>query len=303
MKQPGGQRPGRIRVEVTANGWIFLALLLAMLLAASNYGNTMAYILCFVVTGQVTIVVGDMRRQLRDFALDELESGTVFAGDALAISALVRNRTLRTKYALALALDGKRRIWSAPFSLAAGTKERIDLHLPTSRRGRFRLPAVCLSSSYPVGFFRVWSLLPQSQDYIVYPRPAGDAPWPAPAVNASAAASGVQATGGDDFTGLRPYRPGLSPRHIDWKAYARGRPLAVKEFSGGGTHEQWFAWTDLPHLGHEERIAQLTRWVLEADQQNVPFGLSLPGQEIAVDGGSHHIRACLHALAVCPTLP
>ena len=41
-------------------------------------------------------------------------------------------------------------------------------------------------------------------------------------------------SGTDDYWGLRPYQPSDSPRHIAWKATARGDMLLTKVFVGRG---------------------------------------------------------------------
>jgi uncharacterized protein (DUF58 family) len=155
-----------------------------------------------------------------------------------------------------------------------------------------------LETVYPLGLFRMWRRIPVLHDYLVFPRPAGVQPWPPPRTLWFENVEGFHFTGGDDFTGLRPYRLGEPQHHIDWKAYARGRPLSIKEFTGGGSYQQWFDWFQLPSLSVEERLSQLTRWVLEADQQGKEFGLRIPGMEIEPDSSSVHTLRCLRELAL-----
>ncbi len=87
--------------------------------------------------------------------------------------------------------------------------------------------------------------------------------------------------------------------HIDWKAYARGRPLSVKEFTGGGTSQQWFAWEHLGNMDTERRLSQLTKWALEADQEGKEFGLRMPDAEVKCDSSPGHTTRCLETLALC----
>jgi uncharacterized protein (DUF58 family) len=104
--------------------------------------------------------------------------------------------------------------------------------------------------------------------------------------------------GGDDFTGVRPYRLGEPMHHIDWKAVARGRPLSIKEFTGGGDARLIFGWEHLEGMGTESRLSQLCKWVLEADEQGTEFGLKLPDGMIKPGSGSTHTLKCLETLAV-----
>ncbi|MGE5341150.1 MAG: hypothetical protein ACM3SY_06675 [Candidatus Omnitrophota bacterium] len=51
-------------------------------------------------------------------------------------------------------------------------------------------------------------------------------------------------------------------------------------------------------MGTESRLSQLTRWVLEADAQGLPFGLRIPGTQIEWSAGPSHTTASLEALAL-----
>ena len=48
----------------------------------------------------------------------------------------------------------------------------------------------------------------------------------------------------------------------------------------------------------EARLSRLAGWVLAAHRAGLPYGLSLPGVEIAQGDGDAQRRACLEALAL-----
>ena len=102
----------------------------------------------------------------------------------------------------------------------------------------------------------------------------------------------------DDFAGFRPYRPGDSPRHLFWKAAARDQALLVKQFGGDRADELWLDWNDLPDLPAEARLEQLCRWVIDADRQQLRYGLRLPGSEQPIDSGPGQRARCLEMLAL-----
>ena len=80
---------------------------------------------------------------------------------------------------------------------------------------------------------------------------------------------------GDDFAGVRAYVPGESLRHVDWKAFARGRPLSVKQFTGGGGYELWLDAAEMGRLPLEARLSQLALWVVNAEKEEIPYALKL----------------------------
>lgn len=106
-----------------------------------------------------------------------------------------------------------------------------------------------------------------------------------------------QFPGNDDFSGLRQFRVGDPPQHVDWKTYARGKGIYTKEFVIGQLPEIDLRWQDTSG-DTESRLGQLCRWVLEASHQGLTFRLSLPGKRIGPASGMAHAEECLRELAL-----
>jgi len=130
---------------------------------------------------------------------------------------------------------------------------------------------------------------------LVYPQPARIAPPPPQA--AGATGGGAARRGDDDFAGLKDYHPGDPPRHIAWKAYARGGELLVKEFSGEAEVIPMFDLDEAQGPDLESRLSVLARWIVDAHARGLAFGLRLPGEEIPPQPGDAQRRRCLAALA------
>jgi uncharacterized protein (DUF58 family) len=276
-----------------------------MFVASMNYGNTLAYLLCFFLLSIMVISSVYTRYNLSGLTVQSIRAQPVFAGGSVRFRIDIRNGATVERVAVFMTspVPGNPGVSAGPFSCKPGAVTSVDFSLPAPRRGLHTLSAVDLETIYPLGLFREWLRIPVSQEYLVFPRPAGIQPWPSPRTLWFENVEGFHFSGGDDFTGLRPYRLGESQHHIDWKAYARGRPLSIKEFTGGGSYQQWFEWEELSPLPTEGRISQLTRWVLEADQQGKEFGLRLPGREVEPDSSSLHTLKCLKELAVFSDKP
>ena len=139
-----------------------------------------------------------------------------------------------------------------------------------------------------------------NQTYLVYPRPAGNSQLPA---NYSRFADNWVQQGtshGDDFVGIRAYIHGESQRHIDWKAVARGQPLMTKQFAAETKGALYLDFFELRFGDVEEKLSQLTLWVIEAERARQPYGLRLPGIEISPALGQMHFHYCLRALSLFP---
>ena len=116
------------------------------------------------------------------------------------------------------------------------------------------------------------------------------------ALGATAKGRGV-----DDFDELRDYRPGDSPRHVDWKASSKNRTLIVKQFSGsygGRLHFDFNALVGGGGFDTETALSIMCGWVVEAEERDLVFGMGLDGREVAPGSGKAHCRICLKMLAL-----
>jgi len=279
---------------------VLMMILVAMLIASVNYGNNMAYILCFLLTSLMMVTFLYTRNNLKGLQVINVLSQPVFAGDTLEFVFELHNRTRGRRTAVYASAHGgpASEGFSGPFSVEPLSRTTGKISIIASQRGRFNLSHIILLTVYPLGLFRVEQRVRVDKVYIVYPTPVGTRQWPETEIHEDEASEGFYARGGDDFVGVRPYRPGESMHHVDWKAVARGRPLAVKDFTGGGSNQLWFDWNQLPGMGTEQRLSQLARWVLEADQEGKEFGLRLPGDMVTLDASPGHTTKCLERLAV-----
>jgi uncharacterized protein (DUF58 family) len=274
----------------------------AMLMASINYSNNMAYILTFLLFSLMLVGMVFARQNLKGLTIANIMPRPVFAGERLWIDFELHNQSKGRRFGIWLAYPGltNSEELSGPFSTEASSNTTVELSFITTNRGRFTLPYIELMTVYPLGLFMVKGKIEVDKAYLVYPRPEGNRPWPEPEVLAEEQYGGMvhHMKGGDDFTGVRPYRIGESMHHIDWKAVARGRSLSIKEFTGGGSACLYFDWEHMAGMGAEGRLSQLCQWVLEADEQGMEFGLKLPGNTIKPGAGSTHTLRCLEALAL-----
>ena len=111
---------------------------------------------------------------------------------------------------------------------------------------------------------RSWAWLHMDLAGLVYPKAAAEAPEP-PASMSAQGHRKHDARGEEDFAGLRTYQVGDSPRHVAWKAYARGGDLLSKRFSGADTSSQWLDFAETEGTDTEWRLQVLTRWIVDAE--------------------------------------
>lgn len=295
------QRLGRKRIYIlpTRSGFVFGFFLLAMLVAAINYTNNLAFLLTFLL-GSIAVV--SAIHAYANLAGLELEGARVlpaYCGQE-ARAFLVLRAGGRGRPALRVRMG----ISVRELSLVADERRELELRVPTTRRGLMPLPTVVVSTRFPLGLFRSWSpnILPVHA--LVYPEPL-----PADLRESGAAQAGTQDQPGaglglaGEFGGIRPHRPEDGLSRVSWKASARGVGLFAKEFVSGLGSTLLLDWNLVRSATYEERIGRLAGMVREAERCGLSYGLRLPGRDIAVGSGAAHAHACLEALALLPEEP
>ncbi len=283
----------RVYVLPTRAGVTFALVLVAMLLGAVNYANSLAFALTFLLGSLAVVSMIHTVRNLYGLVFTAGHARGVFAGETANFPIAIENPGRITRLGVSLELPNQGALLA---DVAGGSTHWVELRLPAERRGRLRLPRCTASTRFPLGLFHAWGYLRLDMDCAVYPRPAGQRGL-GPLVSAQAGQGAEHGPGVDDFASLRNYHPGDSLRHIHWKAAARGQGLLTKQFGGEVSRELWIDWETTPGRGTEERLSQLCLWVLEADEQGLAYGLGLPGLRIDPGRGDGHRRRCLEALA------
>lgn len=296
----------RVYILPTREGIVFSILLLAMLLGAMNYNNSMAYILTFLLGSLFLVCMLHTHRNLTGLIINGSHPQPVFAGETAQFPVNIDNLHGPARTAIRLACQPRRQGWrkksmpaghAAEIDLPPHRKQQVCISVPAGRRGLLPLERVVISSCFPLGLFYAWSYLQLEQHCVVYPQPAGSTRLPNPAPGSLQGQEGMQ-DGANDFMGFRQYHPGDSIRNIAWKALAREQPLLVKRFSGDGSHTLLLNWDDVNHLHDiEARLSQLCRWILLAERQGWNYGLAIPGAHIEPGRGPSHRDSCLEALA------
>lgn len=297
----------RVYILPTRLGLLFAVVLVMMLLGSINYGLNLGFVLTFLLVGLGFNAMLYTFRNLARLQITAVRAQSVFAGETAQFSLNLANPGERTRYAIAISRERRggtvatANSGEAVIDVPAGASARISMHLPSEKRGRLPAGRLTLFTQFPLGLYRAWSYVQPDVSCIIYPRPAPRG-LPLPLAEAATGNGTSHGSGQDDFAGLRAYHPGDPPRHIAWKAAARGQGLLTKQFSGEAASEVWLAWDALPlRMTSEERISCLTRWVLDAHASGLAFGMRLPRLEVPMASGDAHRATCLEALALYET--
>jgi len=284
----------RVYILPTRHGYTFALALLLMLIGSINYGLSLGFVLTFLLAGMAIVSILHAYRNLAHLSIAPGRIDPAFAGGDAVFRLDIANATAHARWAIA-AHRGKA---NALADVPARGHATFALAVPAAKRGWLPLGRVTLETRYPLGLLRAWSYVQLDMRALVYPRP-DDAPLPAPVDMPDAGESLSAGAGSDDFAGLRGHNPSDSPRHIAWKSVARGSTLLTKTFHGRAVRELWLDFDALPAgLDVEQRLSRLTRWVIDAEEAGVAYGLRLGAAEFGPATGDEHRDACLRALAL-----
>jgi uncharacterized protein (DUF58 family) len=284
----------RVFILPTHGGLMFGIVLVAMLIAATNYNNNMGFLFTFLLAALGLTSMLHTYRNLVQLTFRAGACAPVFVGEQARYTLYIDNPSAVSRFALTLCLDDGTPTY---VDVPAQAATRLVVAHPARRRGYVPMGRCTVSTRFPVGLFCAWAYIDLAMQCLAYPTPTR--PQPLPPLHRSEYARGQsRAQGAEDFVGLRQYVAGDSPRHVAWKHTAHGGALLTKQFAGEGYVQRWLMWDDVASDDVETRLSVLCRWVLSAHAEGVPYGLCLPDTEILPAWTPVHRDACLAALAL-----
>jgi uncharacterized protein (DUF58 family) len=287
----------RVYILPTRTGMIFGLLLVVMLLAGLNYSNSMALLLTFMLAGYAVLGIHETQRNLKGLRIVYASAGDSFAGGTGRIELRFENTLHTARGPLQVRFENN---LGTPQLLAPRSVATLFVDSRRKRRGCHRLGRMELYTTAPLGLFRSWCWLYLPLEAIVYPAPLGARPLPVDDGVRRRDGISALAAGSEEWSTLRPFVPGDSPRAVAWKLYARGAPLLVSQYAGAAGSQHTLDYAMLEGLGVEARLEQLCAWLLRCEAAGEAYSLRMPGQTLPLGLGAECRQRALRALALHP---
>jgi uncharacterized protein (DUF58 family) len=282
----------RVYILPTKHGLEFVVIMFLVLLIAFIYNNNLAYLLAFLLGSVFFITILHSFKSLAGLVIYKGQTGAAFAGEPASFDIHISNLSKEPRFNLEIQLNE-----AVNFNLAAQQKHCVTLYMPTQKRGWLPCGKIVLSSTYPLGLFRAWTVLKFDSKALVYPKPAKEL-IEFPESSGIQNQHGQAKKGNDDFYGLTEYQAGDSIRQIHWKTFAKGLGLFSKQYGGEALAELWLNYDAAPGYATEQRLSCMCRWLVDADKGGLHYGFILPGVKIEPSSGTAHFKKCLEALAL-----
>jgi len=283
----------RIYILPTRFGMFFGLVLFIMLIGSLNYNNNLGLVLTFLLASLALVCTLHTARNLYDLDMTLARAQPVFAGESAEFHVLLRNTSDWPRPAITLATGD---IEATARDAPARGEQTWSLRVGSRRRGWLHPGRLRVSTFYPLGLFESWAWVEPDAWCLVYPAPESMGPQPPPGHEEGE--GHFFRDEGEDFAGLRDYRPGDPSRRIAWKAVAHTDRLVTKEYLHTAGQTRWLEWDDTAGLETEARLSRLCRWVLEAHARGDHYGLRLPGYVLQPALSADHRDNCLRALAL-----
>ena len=289
----------RIYILPTRLGLMYAAAIFAMTLGGMNYGNNLALALAFVLGSLGFVAMHHCHRNLAGLRVHSVASEAVFAGQWAHLQIAIDNDSAQARFAIQAEVNQQP---AKPIHIAVNATAQASLLQATKQRGWLKIERFAISTRYPFGLFRAWTVLHIELKCLVYPKPSDRRSTPPPAQLDTRHHQDLR-TGEDDFAGLRNFQAGDSPRRIAWKAYAREpagseQNLLVKQYAGAAIAAHILDWDTTKGMDVETRLSQLCRWIIDAHQQGIAYGIKMPGLQTTPQLSEAHRQRCLNALAL-----
>lgn len=223
-----------MRRRLTKRAFI-VALVAGLLFIAGS--TAQASWLFVIAAGVLGLVVGSLfiRHRLGDASVERTAPRRLRVGDQARVGLVVHNRG--QKAMPLLRLEDRYGAFSDSAILVErlrpGQRSHVELVKTAQRRGAFTGGEALLVSGAPFGFLRSTRSIEVPSDTIVVPRWVELRSFPIlepSSYLADAVHERARTGAGEEFLGVRDYRPGDPPRFVHWRSTARAGHLVVREF-------------------------------------------------------------------------
>lgn len=290
-------RKNQVYIIPTKYGAIFLFSVVFILFVGAIYNNNLVNLLSFFLASVAIVSMVQTHDNLKGVKLKMIRASSGFADSFITVETTIENPTKATRFNLEVRLpdlDFYEEIEdSVPIS--AFSRIRFQSVYRTQGRGIFKIVRARISSIYPLGLFYAWTYVETESQYFVYPKASGKQLLPQDSVEGESLR--FSHSHGEDFSGHRNFQKADSPRRIDWKAFARGRGVLIKEFKSGSSQSLLLDYNSCSQIQTEAKLEQLSQWIEICRKKEIPFALQLPNQFVATGLGVRHAKKSLEELA------
>lgn len=297
------------RLKFYREGFWLIFMVFGLGIAAINTGHNLLYLLLGFLLAIISLSGVFSERVLKHARADFVSPGPVHAGEAQRVAALVHNNRkwgrIYSVRSFPLLDDNVVEVVPAYApELQAGEQGNHLLRLRFARRGVYRSEWAQLETDFPFGLVCKSRVLRSDAVFRVWPRVFDLELTHPSAFQRAEEQSGARVSPvGEEFYGVRDYRPGDPQHRIHWRLTARRQKPIVRELELPRS-PQLIVTCRIPALGDlekEDRYAEVAASVaLKALDMGYAVGLDCRQGNIPPGRGSNQAVRILDMLTVEP---
>jgi uncharacterized protein (DUF58 family) len=285
----------RIFIVPTRQGLVLIFIALLVLLMAINFESALNYALGFWLISMMWVAVHLTYRNLSGLSIGRLNGNLVQVGDIAEVRLLLKSSSATNRGVLEFIHEE----WGSVQVLMSDRESTVILPLKAYSRGKIEPPRFKIESRFPFGLIVAWSHIQISAQAWAYPEgiqfdrksTSTDEEDENESKN-----DHFYRPGSEDFHSLKPYVPGDSIRRIYWPGFSRDLVL-VKAFSDYQSSDVIIDWDSFQGVADELRLSAIAFYSQQYHDNDVPYGIRLPGVGIEPDKGIEHLTRVRQALA------
>ncbi|WP_228255361.1 DUF58 domain-containing protein [Acinetobacter wuhouensis] len=293
-------KQNEVLVFIYQQGFLYLVLILITFIAGINYANNLILAFCFLISAILCISFYLSFKQLHAVTIQVIADEVGRVNEAFTVKVILQQSKATPKFLnfkikeieqfepqistdLTETSVSSKRTKTKSFKsnikkvdervqseLFAEKQKIVELKFIPKQRGEFKVPAIQIFSTYPLGLVRAWTYIYLTESY-----------WIAPEAKPLALNFNHSSNTGepdyDEFKELRNFKLGDSLQSISWKHASRGQGLFVKQFEDlVDAHAVYIDYAKMPSADHEEKLCFMMELVDQCEQVQTPYCVILP---------------------------
>jgi uncharacterized protein (DUF58 family) len=287
----------RIYIIPTRYGFLYGMGIFITVSAGVIYSNNLVYLLSFFLVSLILIGMIQTHNNLKSIKVEKMSVELCPEFSSTQGKVWVKSENSDSHNQIEIRPQIKK---AKNFHFTIETLSRKSLKIQTFSfqglgRGKYEVGKVKLSTTFPFGLFYAWKIQTIKDLYYVYPQPISHSSSEY-SFKLGDSFEKRNGTKGEDYTQHNKYKIGDSPKHIDWKALAKGRGLLTKEFKDGDRQSIIIDFDKIPG-GIKEKLEQISFWILDCEKTQKYYSIKLKDRVLGPAIGINHKNKCLQALA------
>ncbi|OUR97091.1 hypothetical protein A9Q84_12225 [Halobacteriovorax marinus] len=285
-------RSQRTYILPTGPGLVLGLVLLIEFIVALTFGHPFAYALSFLSIGVIVISAFHTNTSLEKIKFLSVKNNLIEQDAVSSISLNIDFPNGFEKRVLICNFEGQKYLTNQVIGKELST---IDVSIMQLKRGVSAFPRLKVQTTYPLGIFKSWKYLDIENSLNTYPRKVilEESETIFSQQDTNMGENSTLNRNLDEFLEHRKFRETDSWKQIDWKAFARGRGLLTKTYTGNSEESTTF---QLLKSYSEKDLQMAAAFLFDGFERNKQTCLMYEEQIISCGEDFDHLQRCLRNL-------